>query len=244
MERSVKSKVIIESYSNPANSALGLLQVAYNLLPFISDEYESMNRWNAAENVAREFETNPLEVLVLDTPTAMLPEKRKKLIENPEILFGKRYKFFLRFADKVTKNDGEVLKVNPKVFTPELLAHLGISRNSDSSYRQIIEDAAVTFLRNNLPHFVAEHKSYDPSLPINKHYDAVAKQTKDGILAAFVELVDNNFPDKDEQYKERVALLAGLAAIEVLFVPKKDRRLHPKLIRVVAKGFEPSTSSM
>lgn len=231
-------------------SSLGLLPIAFKHL-YLKDPIDKysedfidkteINRWNGAQFVAHSLGSSPIEILVLDSATAMFNrQKGKEIIENPEILFGKRYKFFLKFADRFTADNGEALRIDPKIFKPKLLADLGVSKNFENNYREAIEGKAQTELRNKLPHLVDKDENYDPNLPENKHYEEVARQTIEGILAAFKDLVDNSLPDKDEQYKERVALLAGLAAIEILFVRKDSHRF----LNVVAKGFEPLTPSM
>ncbi len=216
---------VIESYQNCGFDSIGLLSVAFNcLFPRFFDWHNSITKWETAKKVARKLGTNPLEILVLDTPTAMLPEKRKELIENPATLFGEKYEDFLNFTETVTKKKGKALRVNPDIFTPQLLADLSISDDFDNSYRKVVEEKAQSVLRDNLPHLTTEDgQHYDPKNPKNIFYETVATQTKDGILAAFKELVDNSLRGKDEQYKGKVALLAGLAALEVLFTDKNAK---------------------
>lgn len=207
---------------------MGLLAVAFRcLLPTLADEYKSFSRWSAAEKVSGRLGSNPFEVLVLDAPTRMLPEKRKELIKNPNSLFGKNYDNFLEFTKIIARGMGRLLMVNPDIFTTDLLADMGETKESDGSPRQIIEETAVTFLRSNLPHDTTTGQ-YDPSLSTNKYYEKVAMQTKDGILAAFKELVDKSIPERDKQYRDRIALLGGLSALEILFVdpPAKGSNRH------------------
>ncbi|MEK7633716.1 MAG: hypothetical protein AAB437_02630 [Patescibacteria group bacterium] len=218
----LRAKIVLENYTYGINSSLGLLAVAFKtFFPKEVPKYGNISRWKKAVDVARELNTNPLEILVLDTPTAMLPEKRKELIENPESLFGPNYQNFLEFADTVTKDNGKALRIDPKIFTPELLNGLSISGTTDNSLRQVLEEIAQSDLRNNLPHLMTTDGSrYDPKNALNIYYEEVAEKTKDGILAAFEELADNSLPDKDDEYKKRVALLGGLTALEVLFTDK------------------------
>ena len=234
MEKSASRKQVIERYSNPSNWGLGLLAVAFQTLFSRSiDNDHSAKRWIAAKKVAHKLGTTPLEILVLDVPTAMMPEKSKELIENPSNLFGTKYETFLKFARAVTKNNEKALRVSPKIFTPELLAEMDISGSTDESNGQIIINAAVTKLRDKLPYLTGKGKKYDQSLDNNIYYEKVARQTVNGIFSAFKELVDNGFPTrniKDKQYKEKVAFLAGLSAIEVLFIPKKNHRFKHLLI--------------
>ena len=86
MEKSASRKQVIERYSNPSNRGLGLLAVAFQTLFSRSiDNDHSAKRWIAAKKVAHKLGTTPLEILVLDVPTAMMPEKSKELIENPSV---------------------------------------------------------------------------------------------------------------------------------------------------------------
>ena len=199
---------ILKEYSN-YNSSLGLLPVAFkSLFPRLSQDINKpIGRWSAAENVAKKLKTNPLEILILDRPMSLLPERRKELIENPESLFGPNYKDFLAYTNKLTRNNGKDIRVNPNVFNTTIVGYL--SENSES-YRSIIEGKAQSYIRNNLP--------YSPEK--SKHYDKVAKEIKEGILDAFREYVSNNYKG-DKTYKENVSLLLGLAAIEILYVPSK-----------------------
>lgn len=217
------------------SSSLGLLPIAYKFLfhSYFNKEYK-LNRWGASEMVAEKLDLHPLEILVLDRPTGMLPEKRKELIENPGSLFGQNYGLFLKYVDELTKDNGRALKVDSNIFSKEILSDLSLSETPEVSYRKVIEEKAKSEIRNKLPYKSTEsgpivnveedrrHKEY------NEYYDSVARQTKDGILAAFKEYVEHNI-EGPEEYKERIALLAGLTAIEILFVPQKSRRFIDKI---------------
>lgn len=218
---------VMEGYSHLANRNLGLLQVAYNSL-YLSYSDGVENRWGKAEKVAFWLQTNPLEILILDKPTEMLPEKRKELIKNPSSLFGQNYPKFLEFTNTVTSDEGKALKVDPVIFTPRLLADLDIPKNHFDSYRQIIESKGESVLRNNLPYVSIEGR-FDPNLPKNKYYEKVSKKTVNGILDSFRELVDLDLPSYDKEYKERVSLLAGIAALEVLFLDENNQRCRDLL---------------
>ena len=161
----------------------------------------------------------------------MLPkEKRGAFIEKPESLFGNQYQSFLKFAKSTPKNIERILKLKEDVFTPELNYELEHHLDNFKTYSAIIEDSAKVSLRNRLPYpFNKIKEEYVEDIKQNRFYDGVAKNIKDGILKSFGEIVSNyNLPKHYKKYEEKIALLLGLTALEILFCPNKDdyRFLH------------------
>lgn len=207
------------------NSSLGILPVAFRLFkPDFFKERSRLRRMDAAKVVAVNLNTSAIEILLLDKPTALLTNKREIIMNDPETLFGKNYPLLLKFSE-ILAGDRKSLKVDKKKFEEndfKVLKQLELIPDHKGRYLTVMKEKIRTDIRNRLP--------YNDTRKVN--YDLIAKQIMEGIMEVFSELVDDVLPYDSSEYKERVALSAGVAGLEILADTEINSNFEPRFIQL------------